>query len=536
MTENGEVCVSNDTEILGTYELKIGRITDSMGVGFNFTAAGEDYLGFYIGFESNYVYVGYHKYIGGESVDTIGVAKYHLTTDTWSYENGYNSSILTIKVDKLQDLGAGYYEFFDEHTEPVNGCYYNSYSNEFFWTNAHVAGFLKPNYTTGSSCSNARVVVLNDSSNSITVQGYPGPHYYWGTNGDSFSVEDHYSKADNVNLTRSGYVLKGWNTKTDGSGTQYTNDQTITLNSNLILYAQWEEVKTYTVTYDANGGVGKPAAQTKTENVDLILSSQIPTKDKHVFVEWNTKADGSGTSYASGAKYTANANVTLYAIWQGVKETYTVTFNANGGTGTMNNQTFVSGVSQKLSVNQFTKANYTFKGWNTKADGSGTKYKDNESIVVTSNMTLYAIWGEQTDNFNIVIDGYKVDLTNKIISVPLGTTESQFISNISYDTSIFYHKVDTKLVAGDRLLYTDAKFKIYELRGTSNAIEEYTIAVLGDVNGDGELSTMDYVLVYNHLDNSSKLFGIYTYAADMYSDDDITTMDYVMIYNALGGN
>ena len=70
---------------------------------------------------------------------------------------------------------------------------------------------------------------------------------------------------------------------------------------------------------------------------------------------------------------------------------------------------------------------------------------------------------------------------------------------------------------------------------SGNVIEEYTIAVLGDVNGDAELSTMDYISVYNHLDNSKPLSGIYVYAADMNGDDDITTMDYIMIYNALGG-
>ena len=72
---------------------------------------------------------------------------------------------------------------------------------------------------------------------------------------------------------------------------------------------------TYTVTFNANGGTGGPSAQTKTEGVDLTLSNSKPTRDKYVFVEWNTKADGSGASYSPSGKYRVDANITLYAIW-----------------------------------------------------------------------------------------------------------------------------------------------------------------------------------------------------------------------------
>jgi uncharacterized repeat protein (TIGR02543 family) len=73
--------------------------------------------------------------------------------------------------------------------------------------------------------------------------------------------------------------------------------------------------KTYTVTFNANGGKGGPSAQTKTEGVDLTLSNSKPTRDKYVFVEWNTKSDGSGASYSPSGKYRVDANITLYAIW-----------------------------------------------------------------------------------------------------------------------------------------------------------------------------------------------------------------------------
>lgn len=71
----------------------------------------------------------------------------------------------------------------------------------------------------------------------------------------------------------------------------------------------------YTVSYNANGGSGAPSSQTKWKDQALVLSSTKPTRTGYTFSKWNTKSDGSGTSYSSGANYTANSTATLYAIW-----------------------------------------------------------------------------------------------------------------------------------------------------------------------------------------------------------------------------
>jgi len=78
------------------------------------------------------------------------------------------------------------------------------------------------------------------------------------------------------------------------------------------------------------------------------------------------------------------------------KDTYTVTFNANGGTGTMSAQTFTEGEAQALTRNAFTYDGYTFTGWNTVQGGSGATYTDGQTITATADMTLYAQWEKIT--------------------------------------------------------------------------------------------------------------------------------------------
>ncbi len=80
------------------------------------------------------------------------------------------------------------------------------------------------------------------------------------------------------------------------------------------------------------------------------------------------------------------------------KETYTVTFNANGGTGTMQPQTFTEGEAQVLTRNAFTYDGYAFTGWNTVQGGSGASYTDGQTITATADMTLYAQWTNNGTN------------------------------------------------------------------------------------------------------------------------------------------
>ncbi len=201
----------------------------------------------------------------------------------------------------------------------------------------------------------------------------------------------------NASASSAPYTFTGWNTKADGSGTTYKSPLTYSENKDLTLYAQWK-INTYTVSYNANGGSGAPGSQTKTHGVALTLSSTKPTREGYTFTGWNTKADGSGTAYASGGSYTGNASVTLYAQWK--INTYTVSYNANGGTGAPGSQTKTYGVALTLSSTKPTREGYTFTGWNTKADGTGTAYASGASYTANASVTLYAQWKENTLTIN----------------------------------------------------------------------------------------------------------------------------------------
>lgn len=166
----------------------------------------------------------------------------------------------------------------------------------------------------------------------------------------------------------------------------------------------------YNITYNSNSGSGAPSAQTKIYGTNLTLSSTKPTRTGYTFTGWNTKADGSGTSYAAGATYTSNAAVTLYAQWK--INTFAVSYNANGGSGAPSAQTKTYGTNLTLSTTKPTRTGYTFTGWNTKADGSGTGYSSGATYTTNAALTLYAQWKIDTYTISYALNGGSVATAN----------------------------------------------------------------------------------------------------------------------------
>ena len=141
-------------------------------------------------------------------------------------------------------------------------------------------------------------------------------------NGGSGTMEDQTGATITVKANAftapTGYEFLKWNSEMNGSGTDYTVEQNITLTESLTLYAIWQP-KTYTVTLDKDGGSGGPASVTATFD-DAMPSTQMPTKSGFAFLGYFTEKDGVGTQYydANGNStnnWTTADNATLYAAW-----------------------------------------------------------------------------------------------------------------------------------------------------------------------------------------------------------------------------
>ena len=161
---------------------------------------------------------------------------------------------------------------------------------------------------------------------------------------------------------------------------------------------------TYTVTYVGNtntsGVAPADGSSPYTPGSSVtILGVNTLVKSGYQFAGWNTAADGSGTNYVGGDTFTINANTTLYAQW--IIGGTRLVYNANsGGSGTAppSSGTYYTAFSTQPVVGNtgpFTNINgYTFSGWNTAADGSGTSYPAGSNIIMPGAgvIQLYAQW------------------------------------------------------------------------------------------------------------------------------------------------
>jgi len=198
-------------------------------------------------------------------------------------------------------------------------------------------------------------------------------------------------------FTRTGHTFSGWATAPGGSAADYADGAAYVMGSaDVILYAVWTALpaSSYAITFNANGGSGSMGSQTVLEGATATLATNAFTKADHTFAGWATAAGGT-VDYVDGASYTmGSSNVTLYAVWAAI--THTITFNANGGSGSMSNQTVAQNTSVNLTSNTFTRTGHTFAGWATTAAGN-VAYADQGSYTMgSSNVTLYAVWAAVT--------------------------------------------------------------------------------------------------------------------------------------------
>ena len=198
----------------------------------------------------------------------------------------------------------------------------------------------------------------------------------------------------------------------------------------------------YTVSYNANGGSGAPSNQTKWFGIGLTLSSAKPTRTGYAFLGWSTSASG-GVNYAAGSSYTGNADLVLYAVWS--SSAYTVSYNANGGSGAPGSQSKAYAQSLILSTTKPTRTGYVFKGWGTSASTTTVAYNPGDYYVANASITLYAIWAEDYTKPRIT----NLSVTRCTSANAASDTGTYALVNFSWacDKSVSSIKIEWKLAS-----------------------------------------------------------------------------------------
>jgi uncharacterized repeat protein (TIGR02543 family) len=315
---------------------------------------------------------------------------------------------------------------------------------------------------TFTSAATGNYAAATTVTQNITVSGGSTFTITYNANGGQGSVPTQAAKAKGVTITvafsplptRTNYTFVGWSQSSTGSAT-YTSGGVTTFvmpAANVTLYAIWG--LTRTLTYNANDGSGSvpaPASYGSGATVTVSFTPQ-PTRTGRVFAGWSTSTTGSALYTAIGTKtFVITANTTLYAVWVTTGTAFTVTFNGNGSTsGAMATESFVAGTAKALTTRAYNRTNYTFLGWATSTTGP-VVYTNGQSITVTANLTLYAVWAANTVTVTFNASGGTSTMANQTFTY--GAPAKALSANAFVFTGLTFQGWAT--TAGGPVVYTD---------------------------------------------------------------------------------
>lgn len=279
--------------------------------------------------------------------------------------------------------------------------------------------------------------------------------------------------------------------------TVYASDPTVSM---LLPQLYVWTLKTYKLRYDANGGEDAPATQAADGEGKATVTTAIPTAptDK-IFERWNTLNDGLGTDKAAGDVIDlSTADVTLYAIWRDPVDNITISYDANGGEGSIDaDADQVEGTQYTIKANAFTREGYSFAGWKAyDASDNELTITSNKITVPSTNVTIKAQWGEITvTDFVLVTDVNQLKDGDKVYIVAAGYDRAMGTQNTNYRNEVEIGKVGDFLSVsgiapveftlgknGDDFTFYDGAGYLYASSSSSNYID--TEADL-DANNNG---------------------------------------------------
>ena len=355
-----------------------------------------------------------NAYNYNEEVTVTATAQSGYEFTGWSGASTSADYVITITVDDDKELTANFEWQGTEpppnvpdptytltaYASPENGGtvsanpYKTSYSaNESVYVTTEAAVGYRFAGWSGASGSKDKNVTITMDSNKELIANFEILTYTLTVNknpetGGTVSRNLNYEKYNHgttVTVTATAdpdYTFTGWS----GASSATDASVTVTMDGDKTLTANFIQV--YTVTFDANGGTVSPTSGTIGTD-GRLASLPTPTRTGYMFNGWYTATTG-GTVVTTSTVFSATA--TIYAQWTLI--IYTITFDANGGSGTPpSQQTVNAGSSITLpSGSGLTKSNSTFGGWNTNTSGTGTNYNADSSYTPDGNVTLYAKW------------------------------------------------------------------------------------------------------------------------------------------------
>jgi uncharacterized repeat protein (TIGR02543 family) len=418
--------------------------------------------------------------------DAFDPATTSITSDT-TLNPVYTKNTYTIQFDKNQGTGtmADLPMVYDEAK--------NLTANAFTRTGYHFTGWNKQADGEGDSFTDGQSVenLTTDNNGTIILYAQWQANTYTiafdanGGSGEMSNLEMTYGTAKNLTanaFTYTGHAFTGWNTQSDGQGTNYAdeaevNNLTTENNAEITLFAKWS-TNSYTIIYNNNGGTGSMSNTTCDYGADCTLRKNTFTKTGYKFNGWKSGAQ-SFTDEQVVNSLIEQGSITLETQWQAIS--YTISFDANGGTGSAFDLPMVYDTAKNLTANGFAKTGHTFAGWNTQADGQGTSYADEAEVnnLTTTDgatVTLYAKWTANT--YSIIYNG----------NGGTGTMEN---TTCTYGVNCSLRK-NTFTKQG------------YKFNGWKNGAESYTdeqvvsnLATQGSVTLEAQWTPIEYTISFN---------------------------------------
>ncbi|MBQ6661009.1 MAG: InlB B-repeat-containing protein [Lachnospiraceae bacterium] len=190
--------------------------------------------------------------------------------------------------------------------------------------------------------------------------------------------------------TKAGYRFDGWYTdaaktkKSSGIAPDSIGDRTF--------YAKFTKMADVKFSFSRNGGTGNaPTAQTVKYGTTVTIPKIYPTREGYYYLGWSTNKNATAAQYKGGDKITVTENTVLHAVWK--PRTNTITFNANGGSGTLPATIKVlSGKTATIGSSSMSRNGYWFLGWSASKTATTATYKTGSEIGVTKDTVLYAVW------------------------------------------------------------------------------------------------------------------------------------------------